>query len=105
MKKIISAALFALASWAAVAVNSATPKETLPDWQNPQVVQRNRIPMSSNFETDGMKLMLNGLWNFKWNEDMNARPMDFYTATYDDSSWDEIPVPGLWELHGYGDPV
>lgn len=105
MKKIISAALFAFASWAAVAVNAATPKETLPDWQNPQVVQRNRIPMSSNFETDGMKLMLNGLWNFKWNEDMNARPMDFYTATYDDSSWDEIPVPGLWELHGYGDPV
>jgi hypothetical protein len=64
MKKIISAALFAFASWAAVAVNAATPKETLPDWQNPQVVQRNRIPMSSNFETDGMKLMLNGLWNF-----------------------------------------
>ena len=105
MKKIISAALFALASWAAVAVNAATPKETLPDWQNPQVVQRNRAPMTSYFETDGMKLMLNGLWNFNWNEDMNARPMDFYTATYDDSAWDEIPVPGLWELHGYGDPV
>ena len=105
MKKIISAALFALASWAAVAVNAADTKETLPDWQNPQVVQRNRAPMTTFFETDGMKLMLNGLWNFKWSEDMNARPMDFYTAAYDDSSWDEIPVPGLWELNGYGVPV
>ena len=105
MKKIISAALFALASWAAVAVNAATPEETLPDWQDPQVVQRNRIPMSSYFEPDGMKLMLNGMWNFKWSEDMNARPMDFYSAAYDDSAWDEIPVPGLWELNGYGVPV
>ena len=30
---------------------------------------------------------------------------DMYESEYDDSSWDEIPVPGIWELNGYGDPV
>ena len=36
---------------------------------------------------------------------MNARPTDFYSLQYDDSAWDTIPVPGMWELNGYGDPV
>ncbi|UKI39845.1 MAG: hypothetical protein L6V35_03605 [Alistipes putredinis] len=24
---------------------------------------------------------------------------------YDDSSWGTIPVPGIWEMNGYGEPV
>ena len=90
---------------AAAVAYGATKKQTMPDWQNPQVVQQNRIPMSARFDTDGLKLMLNGIWNFNWNEDMNARPTDFYSLQYDDSAWDTIPVPGMWELNGYGDPV
>ena len=105
MKRFFSAVLFALAMGTAVAAFAATPESDLPHWQDPRVFQKNRVPMSSYFETDGMKLMLNGLWNFKWNEDMNARPMDFHSLSYDDSAWDEIPVPGLWELNGYGAPV
>ena len=105
MKRITTAVLCVLSLGAAVVASAATKKQTLPEWQDPQVFQRNRIPMSSHFETDGLKLMLNGIWNFNWNEDMNARPMDFHTLQYDDSSWDTIPVPGMWELNGYGDPV
>ena len=45
----------------------AVPKnEQLPDWQNPQVVERNRVPMSATFETDGARLTLNGVWKFQW---------------------------------------
>ena len=80
-------------------------KTELPDWQNPQVVQRNRIPMSSYFETDGLKLSLNGTWDFCWYENIDSRSKDFFTENFDASSWDTMPVPGLWELNGYGDPV
>ena len=80
-------------------------QDVLPDWQDPQVFQKNRIPMSSYFETDGLKQMLNGIWNFQWYETIDSRSKDFYTLGYDDSGWDEIHVPGLWELNGYADPV
>ena len=80
-------------------------KTELPDWQNPQVIQRNRIPMSSYFETDGLKLSLNGTWDFCWYESIDLRSKDFFTENFDASSWDTMPVPGLWELNGYGDPV
>ena len=105
MKKLMTAVLCVMALGMAAVASGATKKQALPDWQDPQVVQRNRIPMSSHFETDGLKLMLNGTWNFNWNEDMNARPADFHSLAYDDSGWDTIPVPGMWELNGYGDPV
>ena len=105
MKKMMTAVLCALALGAAAVVADAATKTILPDWQNPEIFQKNRIPMASSFETDGLKLSLNGTWSFNWNEDMNARPTDFWTLAYDDSSWDTIPVPGMWELNGYGDPV
>lgn len=79
--------------------------ETLPDWQDPQIVQRNRVEMTATFDTGGLKTDLNGVWNFKWYETIDSRSMDFFALSYDDSSWDTIPVPGVWELNGYGDPL
>ena len=106
MKRIMTAVLcILLPGMAAVVSTAANKNDAMPDWQNPQVIQENRIPMAAHFETDGLKLMLNGLWDFNWNEDMNARPMDFYRLDYDASGWDNIPVPGMWELNGYGVPV
>lgn len=83
----------------------AAPKTEMPDWQNPEVVEINRLPMTTTFETDGLKQILNGDWKFNWNENMDTRPLDFYNLNYDDSSWDNMPVPGMWELNGYGDPI
>ena len=105
MKTKMTAVLCAMALGAAAVASAATKKDAVPDWQNPQVVENNRIPMTAHFETDGLKLMLNGVWDFNWNEHMDARPMDFYKTSYDASGWDTIPVPGMWELNGYGDPV
>ena len=87
-----------------ISAYSAKTKE-LPDWQNPQVVQRNRLPMSSYFETDGQKLSLSGTWDFRWYETIDSRSRDFYALSYDASDWDTMPVPGMWELNGYGHPV
>jgi beta-galactosidase len=50
-------------------------------------------------------LSLNGLWKFFWVKDSDARPTDFYQTGYNDKGWGTMPVPGLWELNGYGDPL
>ena len=105
MKRIMTAVLCVISLSMAAVASAAAKKASMPAWQDPQVVQQNRIPMSSHFETDGLKLMLNGVWDFNWNEDMNTRPMNFYALDYDASGWDTMPVPGMWELNGYGDPV
>ena len=78
---------------------------TLPAWHDPEVVQINREPMTASFDTGGLKLSLSGVWAFNWNETADSRPMDFFEVGYDDSEWGTMPVPGMWELNGYGDPV
>lgn len=56
---------------------------------------------------------LNGDWKFNWAPDPDSRPKNFYEATFDDSSWDRIPVPSSWNIYGiqkdgslkYGVPI
>ncbi len=47
---------------------------------------------------------LNGPWSFRYVENPNAAPDGFYAAGYDASQWDEISVPGNWQLQGDYDP-
>lgn len=84
---------------------SAYPAQPLPDWKDPQVFERNRVPMTATFSTNGNSLVLNGVWKFCWYDSINSRSLDFYSKSYDDSKWDNINVPGMWELNGYGDPL
>ena len=49
-------------------------------------------------------LSLHGDWKFNWVENADQRPTDFYKTDLDDSKWGTIPVPGMWEMNGYGDP-
>ena len=95
MKRLLTLLLVVLSGSTAFA---APKTEQLPDWQNPNVVERNRLPMSATFDTGGLKLSLNGTWKFQWYESIPARSLDFFTLTYDDRTWDEMPVPGMWEL-------
>ena len=89
------------------------------EWKNPEINQVNRAPMHTNyfaFESEalakeGIKeksenfLSLNGPWKFFWVKDSDARPTDFYQTNYNDKGWGIMPVPGVWELNGYGDPL
>ena len=86
-------------------LSSAETTQTLPDWQDARIIQRNRYPMTATFETDGQKLSLNGVWKFQWYPTIPERSKTFFSADFDDSAWDTMPVPGMWELNGYGDPV
>jgi beta-galactosidase len=89
------------------------------EWKNPKVNAVNRLPMHASYfayeseqaASDGVKenstrfLSLNGLWRFNWVKNADERPTDFFAADFDDKGWAYMHVPGLWELHGYGDPV
>ena len=50
-------------------------------------------------------MSLNGQWKFNWVRHADARPADFWKPGYNDRAWDTMPVPGVWELNGYGDPL
>ena len=78
------------------------------EWQDPAVNEVNRLPMHTaciSSASDGNRLSLNGQWKFHWVSDADSRPADFFRPAFDDSSWGEMPVPGIWELNGYGDPL
>lgn len=92
---ILAAAIFSLTAAGA----------DLPHWQDPGVVEIGRYPMTATFETDGLKLSLNGVWDFKWYELIENRSSDFFKVDYTAEGWDKMPVPGLWELNGYGQPL
>ncbi len=102
--------------------SDSIPEQTLPtmnEWHDLEVNEINRFPLHTDFfayETtqkalDGNKeksdnfLSLDGDWKFKWVDIPAQRPTDFFSTEYDDSSWGTIPVPGIWELNGYGSPV
>lgn len=56
---------------------------------------------------------LNGEWKFHWVANPDERVKNFYETTFDDSSWDNIPVPSSWNILGiqkdgtlkYGVPI
>ena len=88
-------------------------------WQDPELNQINRAPMHSSyfaFESEelaeqGCKeestnfMSLNGTWSFNWVEHAWERPTDYFGVDYNDKDWDKMPVPGMWELNGFGDPI
>ncbi len=113
-KKFVLAA--ALAFGATVLPAAA---QSFNEWRDPEVNEVNRAPMHASFfaysnaeeaaaavrENSSNYLNLNGLWKFIWVEDDSDRPTNFWGVGYDDSGWDLMPVPGMWELNGYGDPI
>jgi len=92
---------------------------TDPEWKNPLINQQNREARRTNFfafETealarDGRKeaseryLSLEGMWQFCFVENHQDAPEGFFKVDYDDSKWEQFPVPGLFELNGHGAPV
>ena len=62
-----------------------------------------QTPRASFYVKD--RISLNGIWKFKYVENLNERPTDFMFPATDVSSWSNIKVPGNWELQGFGTPV
>ena len=111
LRKLIAIALLAGAALSLQA-------QTFNEWKDPNINEVNRLPMHSSWlafesaeaaqgapEASANYLSINGIWKFNWVADADARPTSFWTADYDDSAWGSMPVPGIWELNGYGDPL
>lgn len=83
----------------------------LNDWENPAVNGINKEKphaysfLSEQKATNPMVQSLNGVWKFKWSPDPQSRPANFYTENYSTENWNNILVPGNWELQGFGTPI
>lgn len=95
-------AILCLPAFSAAAYSS----DEMKDWQDPETVEVNRLPMRATFITDQQKsISLDGVWKFQLCQSPSSRAIGFEAAGYDDSGWGTIPVPGLWEHNGYCDPL
>ena len=77
------------------------------DWEDPSMVGRNKeephatlMPfpdaesaMQGDWSASPWYQSLNGSWRFRWSPNPNERPVEFYRPDFNDSDWDEIPVP------------
>lgn len=50
------------------------------------------------------KQSLNGLWKFYWQRGIKNQPDGFERMSFNDSEWDEINVPSVWQTEGYSVP-
>ncbi len=99
MKKLVA---FSLALCAIISLQA----RKLEPWQDPNVFEENRLPMRATFTTEQQQtLSLNGRWRFHGSPSVESRLRGFESVTYNDASWREMPVPGMWQLNGFGDPV
>ena len=99
--------------------NATAENAVKPYWQDVQVVAVNKEyprtvfmtydnrddALSGKFERSKYYRLLNGTWKFMWSADPEKRPADFYKSDFDVSGWDDIAVPGTWQLQGYGKPI
>ena len=88
-----------------------------PYWEQPEVYAINKLPARASLApylaTDAalrraeseLVMSLNGDWRFWWTATPAEAPEDFWVEGYDDSKWSAIPVPGNWEIEGYGYPI
>lgn len=112
MKKQLITGLFA-----ALAVGGSA--QSFKEWQDPQVNAVNRAPMHANYfayesadaaakenmQQSSNYMSMNGRWKFFWVKDADSRPTDFWKVGFNDKGWDDMRVPAMWELNGYGDPI
>ncbi|MCQ2065442.1 MAG: DUF4981 domain-containing protein [Bacteroidaceae bacterium] len=81
------------------------------DWENPQVLGINKEPYHATLTLPSMRYecgeceSLDGVWKFHWYPRPEQRDGNFFEQEYDVSGWDDIVVPGEWQMQGYGIPI
>lgn len=85
-------------------------------WEDPSVFKINKedghaIMMPYDSESEALsgkeskyKQSLNGKWKFYWQRGLKNQPENFQLVSFDDSHWDEINVPSVWQTEGYSVP-
>lgn len=100
-------------------VLAAQPGAAPPDWENPDVIGIHKEPphatlvpfpdlataqVGSDADSPFWHEISGRKWKFRWSPRVAERPTEFFRADYDDADWAELPVPGDWQLLGYGLP-
>lgn len=90
-----------------------------PDWEDPSIIAENKEPAHASLISYGDKSValkddrnqsaffrsLNGRWSFNWVRSPSERVLRFYERGFSADGWDEVSVPGCWQMQGYGTPI
>lgn len=93
-----------------------TPPPAKPYWQDIQVVAVNKeyprtsfmtypdraTALTSRFEKSPYYALLNGTWKFYFVDSYKNLPENITDPSVSTASWDDIQVPGNWEVQGHG---
>jgi len=111
--------LLSSAVTAEAAGNKGNSNPTMTEWQDLETNSTNRYRLHTDFfayesrdkalggdkrKSDNY-LSLDGVWKFNWVANADERPTGCFGSNFDDSAWAAMPVPGMWEMNGYGQPV
>ena len=88
--------------WLDPKVNSENEKPDVADYfayEDMESAQRGEKKQSARF------MSIEGNWKFNFVRNAYDKPEGFFAIGYDDSKWTDFPVPGLFEMNGYGDRI
>ena len=109
---LLLAGIFSLLTTGAMAEKTSDK----PYWQDVQVVSVNKeYPRTSfmtydnrtdaltgKFEKSNYYQLLNGTWKFFFADSYKDLPANITDPSVSTDSWNDIKVPGNWEVQGYG---
>jgi len=89
------------------------------DWENEKIYEKNREPghatlipyatelkaREGNRTKSSFYLSLNGKWKFLYANNPSLASKDFYEPAISTENWNDITVPGSWQLQGYDIPI
>jgi len=88
--------------WLDPNVNSENEKPDVADYfayENADKAVKGEKSQSSRF------MSIEGKWKFNFVKNAYDKPVGFEAVGFDDSKWVDFPVPGLFEMNGYGDRI
>lgn len=118
-KAVLSGAFSCFLLGSVLADGTTTPQTTKPYWQDVQVVAVNKehprtsfmtygdrsTALTSRFEKSPYYSLLNGTWKFFYVDSYKDLPTNITDPSASTASWDDITVPGNWEVQGYGTAI